>query len=95
MKGLLFLSRLALICNALFLLCLVIRNTHDFISSQDIKGIVIVLGWFLAPFINLAANMGYLINLMRKKNTRLPAWLAITNMLFLFLEIFVHFIITA
>jgi hypothetical protein len=95
MKGLLFLARLALICNVLFLVCLGMQRTHDFIASQDIKGVILVLGWILAPFINLAANMGYLIRLMRKRATLLPAWLAITNMLFLFLEIFIHFILPA
>ena len=95
MKGLLFLARLALICNVLFLVCLGMQRTTDFIASQDIKGVILVLGWILAPFVNLAANIGYLIRLMRKRPSLLPAWLAITNMLFLFLEIFIHFILSA
>ncbi|MEK7198583.1 MAG: hypothetical protein AAB212_01500 [Bacteroidota bacterium] len=94
MKGLLFLSRLALICNVLFLFCLVLQRTDDFITNTDIKSIVIILGWFLAPSINLAANSWYLIRRMGKAAVNLPAWLAVTNLLFLMLQFFIHFMLT-
>jgi hypothetical protein len=67
MKGLLFLARVALICNVLFLACLVLQRTPDLIGSQAVRGTMIVLGWFLAPFINLAANIGYLITRLGKR----------------------------
>lgn len=93
MKGLLFLARLALICNVLFIVCLVLQRTPDFITVRDITGIIVVLGWFLAPFVNLAANIAYLIQRLGKKEMKFPAWLAVTNLLFLLLEFFVHFIL--
>jgi hypothetical protein len=95
MKGLLFLARVALVCNVLFLACLVLQRTPDLIGSQAVKGTVIVLGWFLAPFINLSANIGYLIRVMGKKPENLPVWLAVTNLLFLLFQFFIHFILPA
>jgi hypothetical protein len=93
MKALLFLARLALICNVLFLVCLVLQRTPDFISSQAVKGTLIVLGIFLAPFVNLAANIGYLVRVLGKKTVNLPVWLAVTNLLFLFIQFFIDFIL--
>ncbi len=93
MKGLLFLARLALICNVLFLVCLLMQRTHDFIGMQAVNGMIITLGWILAPFINLAANIGYLIRKMRKRASNIPVWLAVTNLLILLLQFFVHFIL--
>jgi len=92
MKGLLFLSRLALICNVLFALCLLLQRTHDFINIEGVKGTVIVLGWLLAPFINFSATVWWLTRLIRKQAVNLPTWLGVTNLLFLCTQIFVHFI---
>jgi hypothetical protein len=93
MKRLLFLARLALICNVLFLVCLVLQRRPDSIESQAVKGTMIVLGWFLAPFINFAANTGYLILRLSGKSLNFPVWLAVTNLLFLVLQFFIYFII--
>ncbi|MDB5210287.1 MAG: hypothetical protein JWQ30_1114 [Sediminibacterium sp.] len=93
MKGLLFLSRVALFCNVLFLACLVLQRTPDLITAQSVKGTMIVLGWFLAPFINLSANIGYLIRVIGKKEINLPVWLAVTNLVFVVFQFFFHFIL--
>ena len=93
MRGLLFLARLALICNALFLACLVIRQVPDFKGIQFINNIVITLGWVLAPFVNLSANLGYLTSRILRKGNKFPAWVAIVNLLFLIVQFFVHFIL--
>ena len=93
MKGLLFLSRLAFLCNLLFLVCLVMQRTEDLIAQPDTKNTIIILGWFLAPFINFGANMGYLIRIINKKPLNIPIWLVVLNLLFLLLQIFIHFIL--
>jgi hypothetical protein len=93
MRKLLFLERLTLISNILFVVCLIMQRTQDIIPSQDIKGIIIVLGWFLSPFLNLAANIWLGVLLVKKQSNQIPVWLAMTNLLFLFVEIFKHFII--
>ncbi len=92
MKGLLFLARLALICNVLFLLCLLLQRTDNFINTEGVKGTIIVLGWVLAPFINFSVNVWWLTRLIRQQSMNLPAWLGVTNLLFLCVQIFVHFI---
>ncbi|HVZ26545.1 MAG TPA: hypothetical protein VG842_10840 [Sediminibacterium sp.] len=95
MKSALFLSRLALLCNAFFLVCLIIRQTHDFIPSADIKATVIILGWLLAPLINLIATTIWGIRLLQRKQPNLAAWLPVTNILFLAVQVFIHFILPA
>jgi hypothetical protein len=93
MKRLLFLARLALICNLLFMVCLVLQRRPDTFSSQAVKGTVIVLGWLIAPFLNFAANTAYFIVRLKGKNLNFPLWLAVTNFLFLLLQFFIHFIL--
>ncbi len=93
MKGLLFLSRLAFICNLLFFVCLVLQRTHDLIGNRELESMIGVLGWILAPFVNLAVNSWYAVLLIRKRPILLPVWLAVANFLFLLVEIFVHFIL--
>ncbi|MEO8173715.1 MAG: hypothetical protein ABI581_11550 [Sediminibacterium sp.] len=93
MKGLLFLARVALICNVLFLACVIMRYLPNVIESQVVIGTMVVLGLLLAPFVNLAANIAYLVVRMRKRPHILPVWLVIANLLFLLFEFFVDFIL--
>lgn len=102
MKGLSFFSRFAFICNLFFLVCVIIQRTHflgsgsaGFAGQQEISGIVIVLGWFLAPFLNLGVNTSYAILLINRKPFILPRWLAFTNLFFLGLQFFIYFILPA
>jgi len=91
MRLLLFCSRVALLCNVLFVVCAVIQRTHDFIHNQDISNYVIILGWFVAPLLNIAVNGGWLFSLITKKK-RLPLWLGLTNFLFLVAQFMLYFI---
>lgn len=95
MKSALFLSRLALLCNAFFVVCLIIRQTHDFIPSADVKATIIILGWLLAPLINLVATTIWIIRLLHHRKPNLAIWLPVTNILFLLLQVFIHFILPA
>jgi hypothetical protein len=95
MKALLFASRLALICNVCFLLCITIQRTHDFIDQKDINNIIILLGWLIAPFLNFFVNIWYAILLTRKPIERLPIWLWLFNLLILIVQIFIYFILPA
>ena len=92
MKGLLFLYRLAFLCNLLFLVCLLMQRGHLSIGNQDIKSLLIIMGWLLAPLVNLFANIWLSILLIQKKARCLAAWLAITNFLILLVQIFIYFI---
>jgi len=93
MKPLLFAARLAFLCNLLFLVCVIIQRTHDFIHQADISNIIIILGWMVAPFLNLLVNIWYGIMLMNKSANRLPLWLGLANLLFLLAEIYVYLIL--
>jgi len=93
MRKLLFLERLSLISNILFIVCFIMQRTQDIIPSQDLKGLIIVIGWFLSPFLSLSANIWLGVLLVKKQPNQVPIWLAITNLLFLFIQFFVHFII--
>ena len=92
MKGLLFLSRLAFICNVLFFICWLLQRTHNFIDNRDIEGTVIILGWIIAPFLNLLVNLRLLFLLKRSKQLPLPVWLIMVNAVFLLAEILIQFI---
>jgi hypothetical protein len=94
MRKLLFLNRLALICNILFLVCLVLQRTQDIITNQDIKGLIIILGWLLSFILSVVVNFSALILLIRKREIGVPNWLVITNLLFFILEFIHHFILS-
>lgn len=93
MRKLLFLNRLALICNILFIVCLVFQRTKDIIPSQDLKGLIIILGWFLSFILDLAANIWLGILLLNRRAIGVPKWLLVTNLLFLIIQFFYHFIL--
>ncbi|OYY12472.1 MAG: hypothetical protein B7Y15_10705 [Bacteroidetes bacterium 24-39-8] len=92
MKGLLFLSRLAFICNGCFLACLVLQRTQDTIPSQGFKGLIIILGWFIAPFLGMVVNIWRANLLVKSQPSLVPKWLALTNLIFLIVQICYHFI---
>ena len=93
MKTVSFFSRFAFICNILFLVCLVVQRTHDFIGSKDISGIIITLGWLVSPLLNLLVGILYISTFLSKKPIGVPMWLVMMNLLFLVLQIFIHFIL--
>lgn len=88
MQKLLFLSRLAFICNVFFLLAVVIQQT-DWITNPDISSFIATLGYFMALVINPLVNLLYLfLFLLKKKFWRaVPLWLITVNGLFLVLQI--------
>ena len=62
-------------------------------GSNDFSALVITLGWFISPLINLIVNLWYGIRLISKKPLTLAVWLMVTNFLFLLIQIFIHFIL--
>ena len=98
MKGLSFFSRFAFICNLLYIVCLFIRAFLDTDAGEKVGmvgGTVIVLGWFLAPFLNAFVNLWYGWLLLQKKSLPVQRWLAAANLLFFVTQIFIHFILPA
>lgn len=93
MRKLLFLSRLALICNLLFLVCLMMQRMQGFEGNADINGVVIILGWFISPILNLVTCFSYGWIFTKQKAMVIPSWQVIANSFFLLLELFIHFIL--
>ena len=56
---------------------------------------IVILGWFIAPFLTLLENIYLFWLFIRKQDSGLPAWRIITTVLFLIAQIFVHFIMPA
>lgn len=88
MRWLLFLSKLAFICNLAFLVSFVFRFTN-WLDNQDIKNYIILIGWVLGIILNPLVVVCYLLFfLLKRKNlATLPAWLMVMNVLFLFLQL--------
>ena len=88
MRWLLFLSKLAFICNLAFLISFVLRFTN-WLSSHDIKAYIVIIGWVLSIIFNPAVNIIYLFIFWIKRTslTIVPVWLVVMNILFLFLQV--------
>ena len=88
MRWLLFLTRLAFICNLFFLLAVSLQLSRWF-QNQDAEALVIIIGYFMAALVNPVANICVLFLLLqdRIKLAAVPRWLLFSNGLFLILQI--------
>lgn len=80
MRQLLFLLKVAFICNVLFLVTITLHfiRIHE---HSDLLSTIITTGLIIAPFIN-AVLIGWIIYLFifqYKKTTMLPRWLCVGN----------------
>jgi hypothetical protein len=91
MRWLLFISRLALLCNLCFTICIVIRYTHDFIRSENVNNYIIILGWYSSFIINFFVNIFSVVLLFRGKKILIPVWLSIVNFLFFVIQVIYFF----
>jgi len=96
MRWLLFLSRLAFICNCFFLLAVSLQLGRWF-RNQDAEATAIIIGYFMAALLNPAAIFCYLLFFFLNKTKLLvvPKWLIILNTLFLFFQIYFIFHLNA
>ncbi len=88
MRWLLFLSKLALICNLAFLVSFVLRFTN-WLDNHDIKAYIIIIGWVLGIIFNPLVVVCYLLFFLLKRRNldAIPAWLMVMNVFFLFLQL--------
>ncbi|RYY39881.1 MAG: hypothetical protein EOO08_08275 [Chitinophagaceae bacterium] len=87
MRLVLFLSRVAFVCNVFFLLALLVRMG---LPSKDeaVTGTIVVAGYALAALFNPLVNGIYLVLLLRKRLlANVPRWLALSNFVFLLLQV--------
>lgn len=89
MRWLLFLSRIAFICNLLFLLT-VLLQWRNIIGDERIATTVIIIGYIFAVFIfNPVVNLSYGLVLLRRRAlfSSVPRWLILANFIFLLLQL--------
>ena len=88
MRWLLFLSKLAFICNLLFIPAFVLQIKNFFINA-DLASYIIIIGFVFAILFNPAVNICYLVLFFLNKNAlaKVPAWLIVMNIIFLFLQV--------
>jgi hypothetical protein len=88
MRWLLFFSRVAFVCNLLFLVSFSLL-LYNWIGQEEITSALIIVGYVLAVVFNPAVNLVYLVLFWVKKNSlaAIPAWLIVMNILFLMLQL--------
>ena len=87
MRFVLFLSRIAFVCNLFFLAAVLLRMLPAANNGITVSTAVIV-GYFLVALFNPLVNLIYLVLLIRKKLfISLPRWLVIANFIFLLLQL--------
>lgn len=89
MRWLLFLSRVAFICNVFFLLAVSLQFSN-WLQNEDLAGTIAIIGYLLVAIFNPMVNIFYLaLFLIRKKFWHtVPSWLITANLLFLVMQIF-------
>ena len=89
MRWLLFLSRIAFICNLFFLLTMLLQ-WRNIIGDERIASTVIIIGYFFAVFFfSPLVNLSYGFTLLRRKAlfATVPRWLVLSNFIFLLLQV--------
>lgn len=88
MRWLLFLSRVAFVCNLLFLLAFTLSVTK-WLKNEDISSAIIISGFVLSVLFNPMVNVCYLVIfwVKRKFLAEIPAWIIVMNILFLILQL--------
>lgn len=92
MRWLLFLARVAFICNVFFVFCLLLRHTHLTIPAA-FNEFVIIVGWVLSVVLNIVLHLMKIVLLATKKNVAIPLWINLFNLFIFFFQI-VYFTLT-
>lgn len=80
-------SQVALICNVVFLFCVLLRYV-TFIRDPVLISITLILGWIMSFWINAAVNLGIAVVFGRRlwagtpgplRPAELPLWLLLVN----------------
>lgn len=92
MRWLLFLSRVAFICNIFFILAFSLQISN-WVNNGDLEALIVIIGVFLFMLFNPLVNICYLVLLLlrRKFWHIVPSWLITANILFLIMQIFYIF----
>lgn len=91
MRTLLFLSRVAVLMNVMFLLFLAGRFNLLPIENNYLKGVIITTGWGISFILNMALHPFIFMMLLLRRPTLIPAWILGFNLLCFLLQIFFYF----
>ena len=82
MRWLLFLSRVAFVCNLLFLVSFSLTVTK-WLKQEDISSTIIISGYIMSVLFNPVVNLCYLlVFFVKRKNLAVvPAWLLVMKYL--------------
>ncbi len=82
MRRLLFLSRLAFICNIFFLLAVSLQLSN-WIHNQQLVSTIVIIGYVMGFILNPILLLCYLIQVLLRKKfwQHIPPWLIIANIL--------------
>jgi hypothetical protein len=88
MRWLLFLSRLAFLCNVFFLLAVSLQF-FSWLRNGDLQATILVLGFFMAAVLNPLANLCSLFLFLTSRNRvqAVPKWILFSNAAFLAVQI--------
>ena len=92
MRVLLFLQRLTFICNILFLVCLAVVYTFNFIDNHTAESYIIILGIFFSFLLGIVVNVWELLLLFNRQVSIVPKWLRMFNMIILLLQFIYYFL---
>ena len=88
MNHLMFIARVAFICNGCMFITLAMRYVH-FIDSTYIQSTIIIAGFLLSFIFNIIAAAGIFILIIKKQASRIrPAWLFSINFLCLIFQLY-------
>ena len=93
MRWLLFLARIAFICNIFFILSVILRF-WNIVHDQTIIGFVVVIGMLMAPLLNFIFNVSFVIAYYRKTAPLgIPGFIIVFNLIVQILQlIFIPFV---
>ena len=88
MRWLLFLSKLAFVCNLLFIPAFVLQM-KNFLLDQVVASYIIIIGFVFAILFNPITNLCYVVAFFSNKKilSLIPGWLIVVNIIFLFLQV--------
>lgn len=92
MRILLFLQRLTFICNILFLVCLAVVYSVNFIGNHTAESYIIILGIFFSFLLGIVVNAWELLLLFNRQISIVPKWLRMFNMVILILQFIYYFL---
>lgn len=86
-----FLAKVAFICNLFFIVALILRY-RQFSQQQDFNSHVILLGWLIAPLVNIIFTLWWSFG-KKTYNREFPLVIGITNIVFLLIQVYLFFIL--